>query len=342
MLVLLRHRIFGALILLLVVFLVGTTGFKLIGGESWSLLDSVYMTAITLSTVGYGEVRDLSSRPGARIFAMALIIFGMFSLLYITSTVTAFIVEGDLKNIFWSKQMSKYIDKMKGHFIVCGGGETGLHIAQELIKTKRPFVIIEPHTEALDHLKHLYPDLPHIQDDPTDDEVLVRAGIVRARGLIAVMNSDKDNLFITITARRLNPALRIIAEGIEAKSSAKLRTAGADSVVLPNTIGALRLVSELVRPTVVSFLDLMLRDRSQTLRVEETTVAAGAELAGKTLVEAALPQRTGQLVLAVKRRDEETFHYNPPADTVMGEGDTLIVMGGTEGLEKLKALASNT
>jgi len=200
-------------------------------------------------------------------------------------------------------------------------------------------VVIEPEADALDHFKHLSPDLPHIRDDPTDDEVLISAGIERARGLIAVMNSDKDNLFVTITARQLNPALRIIAEGLEAKSSAKLQKAGADSVVLPNTIGALRLVSELVRPTVVSFLDLMLRDKSRTLRVEEATVAAGAELADRTLAQATLPQKTGQLVLAIKRRGEKAFHYNPPADTVMREGDTLIVMGEAEGLERLKALA---
>ncbi|MBI4639480.1 MAG: potassium channel protein [Candidatus Tectomicrobia bacterium] len=336
--VILQRRLIGGCLAFLVTFITGIVGYQVIGGEEWTLLDAAYMTVITLATVGYGETRDLANNPTGRIFTMFLILFGMGTVLYVISTATAFLVEGELGQALWRKKMLRAIEKIRDHFIVCGAGETGIHAIEELIKTGREFVVIDHDPERIERLRSLG-DVLILEGDATDDEILTQAGVERARGLLSVLANDKDNLFVTITARGLNPNLRIVARGIDPKTRAKLLKAGANSVVSPNFIGGLRMVSEMIRPSVTSFLDLMLRDTHRTMRVEEVTLSPSSELSEKNLVEAQIRKRTGCLVMAIKPPDNDHFIYTPDPSLKMKAGSVLVILADVTNVEKLRAIA---
>jgi voltage-gated potassium channel len=230
------------------------------------------MTVISLTTVGFGEVIEVTGNVPAEIFTMLLIIFGMGIILYGISTVTALIIEGELSGILRKKKMFKRISKMKNHYIVCGGGETGRPILEELAKNKEPFVLIEQDEGNIQRCKSVA-DLLYVEGDATDDENLVAAGIENAAGIIITLPSDKDTLYVTMTARMLNKKVRIVSRMINQKLKPKLKMAGANSVVSPNTIGALRMASEMIRPTVVDFLDRMLRSKQGNLRIHQIIVS---------------------------------------------------------------------
>ena len=220
--------------------------------------------------------------------------------------------------------MDNRIARMRDHIVLCGAGRTGLEIAQELYKTLTPFVIIEKDEEALQHLKFLK-EIPYLQGDATRDSVLKRSGIERAQGLLAVLPNDQANVFLVITVRALNPDLRIISKLREDNNHQKLLRAGADAVVQTQAIGGLRMASMMIRPSVVTFLDKMLRVTGETLRVEE--LAATASMQGKTLGQLNLNERSGLLVVALQRPDEQEYSFNPQPETELSEGDVLIVIG---------------
>lgn len=333
-----QRRLKIAVIVLAIIFFIGVAGFKLLGGHEWSTLDAVYMTVITMATVGYGETKDLSKNPAARIFAIFFILTGMGILLFVISSATAFIVEGELTQVLWRKKMIKEISKLKNHVIICGAGETGIHTVEELLKTRNDFVVIEPDKERVEKLK-LLGDLNIIEGDANEDSVLIQAGIERAKGIIIALPTDKDNLFVTITARQLNPGIKIVAKGIDPKTDTKLIKAGANSVVSPNFIGGLRMVSEMIRPTVVNFLDLMLRDKLRTLRVDEVTISERSHIAGKTLEEAAITEKINLLVMALKEPDSPDFNFNPSPKTLLRPGQVLIVSGDIADVIKLREIA---
>jgi len=327
----LQKRLAQIGVLIAAIFTAGTTGFMAV--EGWPFLDALYMTTITLSTVGFQEVHPLST--GGRLLAMALILGGTGSLLYGLSVVTAFIVEGELRGLLGKRRMEKALAKLHAHVIVCGAGETGKHVVEELLKTQTPCVVIEQDLARLKHLER-FGGMPVIEGDATDGVVLSRARIDIARGLITTLPSDKDNLFVILTARELNPTLRIVSRVIEDDSHAKLRKAGADAVVSSNQIGGLRLASELIRPHVVSFLDTMLRDPHRVLRIEEAEVMQGSPVVGKTLDELDLVSRVGLVVMAKRRGAKGEFVYNPKASTPLDAGDFLIVCGEPAQLETLR------
>jgi len=317
--------------LFLLVFTAGTTGFMAV--EGWPFFDALYMTTITLSTVGFQEVHPLST--GGRLVAMALILGGTGSLLYGLSMVAAFIIEGELRELLGKRRMEKGLERLHAHVIVCGAGETGKHVVEELLKTRTPCVVIEQNLDRLKHREKLG-SAPIIEGDATDAAVLSRARIAVARGLITTLPSDKDNLFVILTARELNPTLRIVSRAIEDDSPAKLRKAGADAVVSANQIGGLRLASELIRPHVVSFLDTMLREAHRVLRIEEAEVMQGSPVIGKTLGALDLANRVGLVVIAKRRGATGEFVYNPTASTPLDAGDFLIVCGEPTQLEALR------
>lgn len=314
----------------------GTFGYKIIGGPDYSIGDCFYMTIITLSTVGYGEVIDLAHHPGARVFTVFLIITGMGALLYLVSTVTAFIVEGELLKIFWRKKMDKMIGKMEGHYIVCGVGRVGYHIIQELSQTKRDAVAIDVEMDHVENIRRSFPAVPALLGDGLEDELLREAAIERAAGMMISTGHDKDNMVITMTARQLNPSLRIVARCNDIRNMDKLRKAGADSVVSSNFIGALRMASEMVRPTVVSFLDVMLRDKEKNLRIEEVPIKKDSSLHGKTIAQSGVKNVASALLLAVKRKDGP-WEYNPKDDFVLQSGMDLIIMGSPEDKKAVEA-----
>ena len=323
---------------LLVVLVVGTVGYHYIGHGHPTWLNCLYMTVTTITGVGYGEIIDLSNNPPGRIFTMAIIAVGMATVLYGAGLLVAFVVEGDLSGLIKERKMSQSIATMKDHYIVCGAGTTGAHVIHELSATHRQVVVIEVDAERLRQLPEAL-EVPHVIGDATDDETLIAAGVKQAAGLVAALPEDKDNLFITVAARELNPALRIIARAVELRSQDKLLYAGANCAVSPNFIGGLRMVSELVRPAAVTFLDGMMRDRQAPVRIEDVLIEAGSALAGRTLTEAAIPAKVGALVLAIRHHGSERFDYNPHGATKLVSGATLIVMGDLKAIEKLTRMA---
>jgi voltage-gated potassium channel len=329
-----RRKIYISLILFAAVYLVGVAGFKLFGGPEVSLLDCVYMTAITISTIGYGEVVDLSGHPAGRVFNILFIILSLGTIAFAVSSITAFIVEGELKNLLGRRRMEKDIARLKDHYIVCGSDETAGTVIRELLLTQREFVVVEPAKERIEKLGTLGSFL-YILGDPAEDAVLQKAGVDRAKGILLSLPTDEANLFVTLTARSLNPKARIIAKGIDLKSHDKMKRAGADSVVSPSFIGGMRMVSDMVRPAVVTFLDKMLYDKEHVMRVEEVAVGKGSPLVGKTIRESAVRERTKALLVAVRKAETKDYEFNPSSDRVVQENDVFIFIGSPEMLKVL-------
>jgi voltage-gated potassium channel len=333
-----RKRIIVSLVLFAAVFLIGVAGFKVFGGPGWSLIDAVYMTVITVGTVGYGETHDLGANPAARVFTAAYIILSLGTIAFAVSSITAFVVEGELKRMLGRRKMDKDIARLSGHDIVCGADETAQTIIQELVTTRRDFVVVDPDRARLDKLAAAAP-LLFVEGDPADDEVLKKAGIERARGILLSLPTDEANLFVTVTARQLNPRIRIVAKGIDVKSHEKMVRAGADYAVSPAFIGGMRMVSQMVRPTAVTFLDMMLRERDRAFRVDEVMIGPGSALAGRILAETPVGEKREALLVAVKREGGPGYIFNPPGDTVFREKDVLVFITTPEGRKELEGLA---
>lgn len=335
-----RIAVAGAVLFSL--YAIGTCGYFLIAGGSATPLDALYMTVTTLGSVGFGEITPGASSPAGRVFTIGLILSGMVTLVFVTTSLTAFFVEGDMSRLLEKRKMDKLIAKLKDHYIVCGSGSTGVHIIAELVATQRPVIFIENNPERITHALSQIPrssEVPYLLGDATDDLLLRRAGIDKAKGLAAALANDKDNLFITIAARQMNANLRIIARATEQSSMEKLRRAGAQSVISPNMIGGMRMVSEMVRPSVVSFLDLMLRDKDKNMRIEEVTIGPTTALFGRSLGETHLRDEFEVSVLAVKESAEAPFVYNPPSKTPLSQGMVLVVLGHADGVAKLRVAA---
>ena len=236
--------------------------------------------------------------------------------------------------------MLKEISNLKDHFIVCGIGDIGSTVVKELIQTKRDFVVVDTDTEKLEKLSAMEKIL-YINDDATNDETLINAGVYKAQGLITILSEDKDNLFVTLTAKQLNPNLRIVSKGVGEHAIKKLKMAGADSVVLSNAIGGLRMVSELIRPAAVGFLDKMLRtQKGKSYRFEEVTIPAGSKFIGQTLAEANLLQNTRLLLVAIKG-EEGDFIYNPESTSLIKDETVIVVMGESVETNKLRESVEN-
>jgi voltage-gated potassium channel len=326
-----RRRLLVVAVSLLACLIAGTLGYRLI--EGWSLFDGLYMTVITLATVGYGEVHVLST--AGRAFTMVLILFGIAVVTYAFSTVTAIIVEGELSKAFRRRRMEKDIAKLAEHFIVCGAGHTGGVVCAELLKTGRPFVVVDRDADALAKLvERLGGEVPHIVGDGSEDEVLVRAGIARAAGVFAVLATDQDNAFVALSAKGLNAKARVLACQKTIGVREKLLRSGADGVVDPEFIGGMRLASEMIRPATVGFLDAMLRERSVNVRFDEVSVSAGSAAVGRPLDEYRAPG--GPLLVAVVAAGAERYEINPPSDRRVRVGDRLVLIGETEALQELR------
>jgi voltage-gated potassium channel len=266
---------------------------------------------------------------------MILITVGGGIILYGISTITALIVEGDLTGILRKNKMDKQIEKLSGHFIVCGGGETGRPLIAELVNNKEKVVLVEKDEENIRRCRSEMPELPYVQGDATDDHNLIRAGINRAAGIIICLPSDNDNLYITMTSKMLNDNLRIISRMTDPILEAKLKKAGADSVVSPNVIGALRMASEMIRPTAVDFLDTMLRSRKGILRIHEIAVSENCPYIGKQIKDSKLKEKYELLVLGLKRKDDE-IQFNPKPNEILESGMKLVIMGEIEKIAEAK------
>jgi voltage-gated potassium channel len=324
-------------------FLFGVVGFVLIGWDNPKhehlLVDAIYMTTITLTTVGYGETVEIGGNPAGQLFTSLLLLVGVGSFVNFFSNLTAFLVEGDVQQMFWRKRMQKQIERLSNHVIICGAGHTGEFVIQELLDTEREFVVIEREVERIQELVSSFEtDFPAVVGDATDDEVLHAAGIREASGLVSCFNNDKDNLIVTVSAHLIKPSLRIISRCTDKRVEKKLRSAGAEKVVSGSRIGGLRMVSEMIRPAAVSFLDEMLRGQQKTIRVESLDVVPGSKLAG-TSVGDVRERRIPELLIMAARAKDGAWLYNPADAHRLEVGMSLIFMADAEARQALEHLA---
>ncbi len=290
------------------------------------------MTFITVATIGYGEIVDLSHSPGGRLFTVFIAISGIGTLTYMLSTVTAFILEGDINEAWRRKRMQNKIAKLKDHYIVCGIGRVGSNVAHELEMTGRHCVIVDPNFQHIESYLSRHPEQLYLYGDATDNDTLLAAGVKRAHGVFAVASDDSQNLVISLSAKQLNPELRVVARCHDVKNVEKTRRAGADEIVSPDFTGGLRIVSAMVRPHVVSFLDDMLKSDGN-LRMEEVVVPTG--FSGKLLAMFNLASRDC-ILLAV--RQEGKWVFNPAMQHIVNGGDVLMVMTTPPGRIRLEQL----
>jgi voltage-gated potassium channel len=317
--------------------ILGTFGYRILGGGNYSYIDCLYMAVITITTIGYGEIIDMSHNPAGRIFTIFFALTGIGMMTYILMSATAFVVEGRINEVFRRRRMEKNIGKLRRHYIICGVEGVGHYIGNELHSTQRPFVLVDAQRKAIDRVLEAYPDQIFVEGDPADNVTLLKAGIEQADGLFAATGDDNQNLIISLTAKQLNPHVKVVACCNDLKNCEKTRKAGADGVVSPSFIGGLRMASEMVRPAVVSFLDLMLRRDDETMRVEEIVVPE--HLAGKPLSGLNLKNHPHLLLLAVKSGNDWT--YNPSREYRMKVGDILIFMACMEERFKFEEVFSS-
>ena len=315
---------------LVAVNLVGMVGYKIIGGAQATWLDALYMTFITIATIGYGEVVDLSHSPGGRVFTMLIALIGIGVTTYLISTLTAFILEGDMNQAIRRRRMQKNIAALRQHYIICGIGRVGTNVAHELATTERPYVLIESDKEAIERYLERYPDALWTHADSGEDSALIEAGIEHAAGVFAVTGDDSKNLVITLSAKLLNPQTRVVARCHEVNYIDKIRKVGADAIVSPDFTGGMRIVSSMIRPQVVSFLDEMLRS-DNSLRVEEVSIPEGLD---KRTIGSLNLNRRDFILLAVRAKD--AWQFNPAEDFSIGPGNTLVVMTTPEGRRSLQ------
>jgi voltage-gated potassium channel len=317
----------------------GTLGYFVLGKGRWSIAECAYMTVISLTTVGYGEVlNDLHKVAYARLFTSLLLVAGAGIALYFVSMLTTFLVEGEFLQNRRRKKMKKQISELADHIIVCGVGGTGRHVLEELVATKWPFVAIDNDAGRLARCQETLDDkMAVMQADATDDSVLIEAGIQRAHGIVAALPDDKGNLYVVVTARGLNPKLRIVAKAVDARAVRKLQVAGADAVVSVNAIGGLRLASEMIRPHVVTFLDKMIRDKDKVLRFEEVSIPAGSPLVNKRLAETDIRKERNLLIVAARNTQTGAYTYSPGPQFMLEAGVTLIVIGETDSVQRFRS-----
>jgi len=315
-----------AILVILSLLALGTVGYALI--EDWHPVDGFYMTLITLTTIGFKEAHPLSSN--GRLFTIVLILFGVGTLAAVWSIATRFITEGSLRDVLGRKKMEKNVSRLQGHYIICGYGRMGKLIAAELKRNSVPFVVLEKDESLVDNLVHDH--LLGIAGDATDDTVLEHCGINRAKGLVAVLNSDADNVYVTLSARGMNPDLFIVSRAADENSGGKIKRAGANRVILPYNIGGMKIAHAILRPTILEFIDQVSGGRAQDLMLDEVHVGAGSPYSDLKLNESNIRQELGAIILAIKPADGP-MQINPRPDQVIRKGDTLICLGVTEHLD---------
>ena len=326
----LREKLLLAFLLIFFVISFGTLGYMLI--EGWNLLDSLYMTIITLASVGYKEIHDLS--VDGKIFTIVLIIGGVGTVAYALTAGARIILEGELQDVFGRKRLEKKIKELKDHYIICGYGRMGKIICRELKEKNRKFLVIEKNPVPLSDKENLL----IIQGDATRDEVLIEAGIEKAKGLVSVLPTDAENLFVVLSARGLNPSLSIVARAGDEGSEQKLLRAGADKVVSPYHIGGLRIAHTVLKPAVVDFIEFATKSGNIDLQMEEVKIQEASRLSGLTLDECGIGRELGIIIVAIKKTDGD-LKFNPTFRSAIHAGDTLIALGEISKLKVLEDMA---
>ena len=327
-----RHLKISVAVLLILV-TTGAAGYMTI--EGWRPLDALYMTVITLGTVGFKEVHDLSDN--GKIFTIILIVFGVSVLGYIVGSLAQIMFEGQIQRIIGRKKVEKKIDSLKDHYIICGFGRIGQLICKDFAAKPIPFLVLEKNPDAHEKLHH--EEYLHLRGDATEDETLLRAGIKRAKGLISVVTSDTENVYIVLTARGLNPDLYIMARSGEEGSEIKLKRAGANKVVSPYVIGGGRMAQAILRPNVVDFIEIATGREHQELLMEEILIPADSAFVGENLISSGFRKETGTIIVGIKKGHGKMV-FNPDSHSKIEAGDTLIVLGDPSAILKLEELIS--
>ncbi len=322
-----------AVTLLLVIFTIGTMGFHLV--EGWNLLDSFYMTLITVTTIGYQEISPLST--AGRLINIMIIVMGVGTVAYTFAAFTQFIVEGEVQRIVGRRRLDKKITAMKDHYIICGHGRIGTLISKELQGGDRNFVVVDSDPQAVHSGEHGL--MPHLVGDATNEDVLIKAGLQRAKGLIATASSDVTNVYITLIAKEMNPDIFVLARAETEDSIRNLKRAGADKVISPYMIGGRHMANILMKPTVVDFIDLA--TGNEFIKMEGFKVQAGSRIANKTLLQSDIRKDLGLIVVSIQG-SEGNMLFNPPAEYTVTPGDVLVCIGDTEALNSMERMVSES
>jgi voltage-gated potassium channel len=317
-----------ALLLFVATLLGGTSGYSLI--EGWGLWDAFYMTAITVSTVGYREVHPLSG--AGQVFTVGLIVCGIGTVFYTVTLLVKGIVDGGLRQRIDERRQKRMLEELQDHFIVCGFGRIGSLIAEELHKQGVPFVVIERDPDRVQSVMER--GWVAVAADASHEDVLVRVGVHRARGLIAAVGTDAENVYAVLTARVVRPDIFIIARVESDDAEPKLRRAGADRVVSPYHIGASHMAQSALRPAVVDFLQLATSSGHLDLSMEQVRIQEGSSLVGQTIVDAGIRQNFGVIIVAIRRADG-TMEFNPSPDATIQAGDEMVVLGQPQSVKAL-------
>lgn len=329
------RRILTALLIFSLILTIGTFGYRVIEGEKWTYLDGLFMTVITLTTVGYGETHPLSNH--GRLFTIILLFAGAGLMAYTVTSVAQFVIEGKFRELWGKRLMKERIKKMKSHYILCGAGNTGLVVASQLQKKGFSFVVVDSNPKVIQELSEQ--DIPAIEGDATLDEILMEVGLENASGLVTALPHDADNVFVSLTAKSINPEVFIISTASKIESVPKLKRAGANYVVSPNIIAGSRMASVILRPSVVDFLDATMHGEDLTLQMEEFAIQPKSFLDKKALRDAEIRQRSGAIIVSVKRGEKSVI--NPEPTYIFEAGDILIVLGDRDQISKIGDLAMN-
>ncbi|WMJ80764.1 potassium channel protein [Clostridium sp. MB40-C1] len=322
--------IFSALITLLII---GTVGYSHL--LKVNFIDALYMTVITISTVGYTEVGKMT--PEAKLFSIGVIFSGLGVAGYVfTSTVSLFL-ESDFKEAWRRKRMESKIAQLTEHYILCGGGETGQSVIKQFKKSNVSFIVIEKNEERIHEL--LEEGILAIHGDATNEDILEKSRIKYAKGFISSLSSDADNVFTVLTARQMNKNLYIISRAIEKNSHEKLKKAGANNTVSPNEIGGSRMAALMLRPSIISFLEIITHAGDVVLDLEDVVICENSDVVGKSLKESKINERTGLIILAIKRGEAENIIFNPSADEILNIGDVIMVLGMESQVKELRKIA---
>lgn len=325
-----RKKIFFTALSFAFILIFGSSGYMFF--ERKGFLDALYMTIVTVATVGYGDLVPKS--PGGKIFTVFLILVGVGYVMYMFSNIVEVMIEGGLRDFLGKRQMKKGLLKMRDHFIVCGHGRIGQVICQTLHENNIPFVVIDNNPAEIEDV--IQKGFFEIEGDAAEDSVLVRAGIKKARGLVSVVESDAENVYVTLTAKGLNPDVKILVRSSGAPGAEiKLMRAGADKVISPYFLGGRRMAQFIVKPNVIDFLELAMYTSSLGLSLEEILVSENSSIVGKTLIDSGIRKKHDIIVIGVKTYSEDML-FNPKPDTVINAGDILIVLGEKDEIIKLK------
>lgn len=328
----LKQKFARIILLLLAVIIVGVSGYMILLNADF--FDALYMTVITISTVGYGEVGEMT--VAAEMFTILIIFSGLSVVGYgVTSLVSSFF-EGEF-NVAWRrKRMKTKIQELEDHYIVCGAGAVGFTVIKSLEERAVDFVVIEEDDKRVEELEQM--GILTIMGNAEYEDILQRARIKNAKGIVCALATDAENVFVVLTARQMNENIYIVSKAIEKSAHNKLLKAGADKTISPSEIGGQRIAAHLIRPSVISFLDVITRAGDVVLDLEEVIISSDSSIAGKKLFEVKIPEQTGLIVLALKRKEDKNFKFNPSSNEILRVGDTMVVLGTDDQVNQLNIM----